>query len=139
MFLLKIRQILLAKIIGLTYSVRMGKTDAKAVGKRIKALRETLGISQREFCKLLSLSGGYIAGIEVGLREANDRLVKLIASEFNANKEWLMTGKGEMFINVKKGDERTTRLVAVFNDLPKKYQDVIFGVIDLLRETKSSD
>jgi transcriptional regulator with XRE-family HTH domain len=116
----------------------MDKTDAKAVGKRIKALRETLEISQREFCKLLSLSGGYIAGIEVGLREANDRLVKLIASEFNADKEWLLTGKGEMF-DVKKNDERTARLVAVFNDLPKKYQDVVFGVIDLLRETKDRD
>jgi transcriptional regulator with XRE-family HTH domain len=136
---LKIRQTLLAKPIGLTYSGRMDKTDIKAVGKRVKTLRETLGISQREFCKLLSLSGGYIAGIEVGLREANDRLVKLIASEFNANKEWLITGKGEMFIDAKKSDERTTRLIAVFNDLPKKYQDVIFGVIDLLRETKNRD
>jgi len=128
----------LQKPLGLPILGGMDKTDTKAVGKRIKALRETLGISQREFCKLLSLSGGYIAGIEVGLREANDRLVKLIASEFNADKEWLLTGKGEMF-DVKKNDERTARLVAVFNDLPKKYQDVVFGVIDLLRETKDGD
>ncbi|MDR3312085.1 MAG: helix-turn-helix domain-containing protein [Spirochaetaceae bacterium] len=115
---------------------KMKKTDVKTTGGRIKLLREQLGLSQRAFCKLLSLSGGYIAGIEVGLRTVNDRLIKLIVSEFNVSKDWLLTGEGQMF-DVKTTDERTTRLVALFNDMPPKYQDVIFGVIDVLRNTKN--
>jgi transcriptional regulator with XRE-family HTH domain len=111
-------------------------TRPETIGERIKALRESLGISQREFCKLLSLSGGYITSVETGAREANDRLVKLIVSEFNVNEEWLVSGTGQMF-DTKTNDERTARLVAVFNELPQKYQDVIFGVIDLLRKTKN--
>jgi transcriptional regulator with XRE-family HTH domain len=110
------------------------EADAETVGKRIQTLRKSLGINQREFCKLLSLSGGYIAGVETGAREANDRLIKLIGAEFNVNEEWLVRGKGEMF-DTKTNDERTARLVAVFNELPQKYQDVIFGIIDLLRKT----
>jgi len=103
------------------------------VSQRIKHLRETLDISQREFCKLLSLSGGYIANIEAKLREPNERLIKLIVSEFNVNENWLLTGNGEIF-NIKVKDERSSRLLSLFNDLPRKYQDVVFDVIASLRK-----
>ena len=103
------------------------------ITQRIKLLRETLGISQRDFCKLLSLSGGYIANIEAKLRQPNDRLIKLIVSEFNVNEDWLLTGKGEIF-NIKVKDERSSRLLSLFNDLPRKYQDVVFDVIASLRK-----
>jgi transcriptional regulator with XRE-family HTH domain len=101
------------------------------VGHRIKLLREALRVSQREFCKLLSLSGGYIANIEANLREPNDRLIKLIVSEFNVNEEWLLTGNGQIF-DIKVKDERSSRLLSLFNNLPKKYQDVVFDLIDSL-------
>ena len=94
-------------------------------------MRETLNINQREFCKLLSLSGGYIANIEANLREPNDRLIKLIVSEFNVNEEWLLTGNGKMF-DIKVKDERSSRLLSLFNNLPKKYQDVVFDLINSL-------
>jgi transcriptional regulator with XRE-family HTH domain len=90
-------------------------------------------MSQREFCKLLSLSGGYIANIEANLREPNDRLIKLIISEFCVNEEWLLTGKGQMF-DIKVKDERSSRLLSLFNNLPRKYQNVIFDVIDSLQK-----
>jgi transcriptional regulator with XRE-family HTH domain len=104
-----------------------------AVNQRIKLVRESLGMSQREFSRLLALSGGYIAGIEVNLRPVNHRLIKLIAAEFGVNENWLLTGTGQMF-TVKNTDERATKLVALFKDLPAKYQDVVFGMIELLRK-----
>jgi transcriptional regulator with XRE-family HTH domain len=109
-----------------------------SVNQRIKLLRESLGISQREFSKLLSLSGGYIAGVEVNLRSANGRLIKQIVSGFGVNEAWLLTGKGQMF-TIRNTDERSARLVVLFNDLPVKYQDVVFGMIDLLRQTKDAE
>jgi transcriptional regulator with XRE-family HTH domain len=115
----------------------MDTLDAKTVGQRIKLLRESLKLSQKEFCKLLSLSGGYIAGVEVNIREANDRLIKLIVSEFGVNEEWLRTGNGQMF-DADGADERTARLLVLFNDLPRKYQDVVLGLIDLLRKSEEA-
>ena len=104
-----------------------------SINCRIKELREKLGLSQREFSKLLSLSGGYISGIEVNLREVNDRLVKLIVSQFGVNEEWLRFGNGEVFIK-KKADEKSVRIVSLFNDLPPHFQDVVLGTIELLRK-----
>ena len=109
-----------------------------SINQRVKKIREKIGLNQREFSKLLSLSGGYIAGIEVNLRKVNDRLIKLILSQFDVNEEWLRFGNGEMF-NKKKTDEKTIRILSLFNDLPPHYQDVVLGTIDLLRKAKESE
>jgi transcriptional regulator with XRE-family HTH domain len=105
------------------------------INQRIKLLRENLELNQRDFSNLLSLSGGYIAGVEVNLRPANNRLIKLIVSEFGVSEEWLRSGTGEMF-SVKNNTEKSARLVSLFNDLPPKYQDIVLGVVDLLRKNK---
>jgi len=104
-----------------------------SINQRIKELRKKLGINQRDFSLLLSLSSGYIAGIEVNLRKVNDRIIKLIISEFGVNEEWLRFGNGEIF-KERKTNEKAARIVSLFNDLPPHYQDVVMGMIELLRK-----
>jgi len=107
------------------------------INQRIKELREKLDLNQREFSKLLSLSGGYIAGIEVNLRKVNDRLVKLIISQFGVNGDWLRFGKGEMFSR-KKTDVKAVRILSLYNELPPHFQDVVLGTIELLRKANET-
>lgn len=64
---------------------------------RIKELRKSIGISQPEFAKKISISKGYIANLELGDRKINDRMIKLICQEFDVNEDWLRYGIGEMF------------------------------------------
>lgn len=104
-----------------------------SINQRIRELRNKLGLSQRDFCKFLSLSAGYIAGVEVNLREVNGRLIKLIVAQFGVNEEWLRLGNGDMF-KKKKTDEKEVRIVSLFNDLPPHFQDVVIGTIELLRK-----
>ena len=104
-----------------------------SISQRIKEVREKLGLNQRDFSKLLSLSGGYIGGVEANLRKVNNRLIKLIVSEFEVNEEWLRYGNGEMFLK-KKSNEKAIRIVSLFNDLPPHFQDVVLGTIELLRK-----
>ena len=109
-----------------------------SINQRIKELREKLGLNQRDFSQLLSLSGGYIAGIEVNLRNVNDRLIKLIVSQFGVNEEWLRFGKNEMFTK-KRTDEKAVRILLLFNDLPPHFQDVVLGTIELLRKANETE
>jgi len=104
-----------------------------SINQRIKELRGKLGLNQRDFSKLLSLSGGYIAGIEVNLRKVNDRVIRLIISEFGVNEDWLRFGNGDIFTE-KKTDGKAVRITSLFNDLPLHYQDVVLGTIELLRK-----
>jgi transcriptional regulator with XRE-family HTH domain len=109
-----------------------------AINQRVKELRKTIGLTQRDFSRLLSLSGGYIAGVEVNLRDVNDRLIKLMVSQFSANEEWLRFGKSPMFIR-KKTDEKAVRILSLFNDLPPHLQDVVLGTIELLRKANETE
>ncbi|MCL2722321.1 MAG: helix-turn-helix transcriptional regulator [Treponema sp.] len=109
-----------------------------SINQRIKELREKLGLNQRDFSKLLALSGGYIAGVEVNLRKVNDRLIKLIISQFGVNEDWLRIGKGEIFTK-KKTDEKAVRILSLYNDLPPHFQDVVIGTIELLRKANDTE
>jgi transcriptional regulator with XRE-family HTH domain len=108
-----------------------------SVNRRIKELREKLGLNQRDFSTLLSLSGGYIAGIEVNLRKVNDRVIKLIIAEFGVNEDWLRFGNGEMFTKNKR-NAKAVRILSLWNDLPPHYQDVVLGTIELLRKANKA-
>ena len=102
----------------------------ESIRQRIKQIRETLELSQRNFSMILSLSHSYIAGIESGALKVNARLIKLIVSEFGINETWLVTGEGEMFNQ--NPDEKITKLVGLFKGLSSKNQELIYQIIGIL-------
>lgn len=102
----------------------------EAISQRIKQIRETLDLSQRNFSMNLSLSHSYIAGVESKTLKVNSRLIKLIVSEFGVNETWLLTGEGEMF--GPNSDEKFTKLVGLFKGLSKKNQELIYQIIEIL-------
>jgi transcriptional regulator with XRE-family HTH domain len=101
-----------------------------SINRRIKQIREALSLSQIKFSKVISLSSGYLAGVEVEKRKVNDRIVKLICASFGVSEKWLRTGTGEMFVI--NPDEEFTKLVSLFKELNPQYQDYILKQIDLL-------
>lgn len=64
-----------------------------AINERIKALRQSLHMSQEEFGKTIGLSKSGISNIESGARSVRDAHIKLICSSFNVGENWLRTGK----------------------------------------------
>ncbi|QCT70857.1 XRE family transcriptional regulator [Eubacterium maltosivorans] len=76
-----------------------------ALKERIKALRKQLKMTQEDFAKRLGLARNSIANYEIGRREPTNAIVNSICREFNVNEEWLLTGKGEMFIDFSEGEE----------------------------------
>lgn len=64
---------------------------------RVKILRQALGMSQTDFGTKIGVTRGVINNLDRGLTDLQDPLLSLICSVFNARREWLETGKGEMF------------------------------------------
>ncbi|MDR0320962.1 MAG: helix-turn-helix domain-containing protein, partial [Treponema sp.] len=56
---------------------------------RFIAVREALGITQRDFCKGIYVSQSYYAQIEGGKRPVNDRIIALVCSQYGVSKEFL--------------------------------------------------
>jgi transcriptional regulator with XRE-family HTH domain len=106
------------------------------INERIREIRSTLGLSQVKFSSVIAMSSGYVAGIETGRISVNERLIKLICSSFNVNEAWLRHGESCMFREKLPDDKRFKNMVYMVKGLPIKYQDFLFGVLDMLIKMK---
>ena len=116
----------------------MGKLTIPVINKRIQEIRSVLGLSQIKFASIVAMSSGYIAGVETGRIDVNERFIKLVCSSFNANESWLRYGEGTMFSETLPDDKRFKNLVNTVRSLPPKYQNFLFQVLDMLLKIKDN-
>ena len=67
------------------------------MGYRIRKLRKTLDLTQKEFGRRIGIKGNTVAQYELGRSNPVDSVVSLIIREYNVSEEWLRNGEGEMF------------------------------------------
>lgn len=67
------------------------------MGYRIRKLRKTLDLTQKEFGSRIGIKGNTVAQYELGRSNPVDSVVSLIIREYNVSEEWLRNGEGEMF------------------------------------------
>ena len=93
---------------------------------RIRLLRETLTISQRDFAGRIFISQALLNDIELGIRNINARTIHLISTEFDVNKEWLLSGSGKMFRSPPP-DPQLAKLIEIFKQLDKPLRDYLLA------------
>lgn len=64
---------------------------------RLKKLRKALDLTQTEFAERIGTVQNTITGYESGRRNPSGPVISAICKEFNVNREWLVSGVGEMF------------------------------------------
>jgi transcriptional regulator with XRE-family HTH domain len=91
--------------------------------ERLKAIRKALNVNQKEFSKGIFLSSSFYAQIESETRNINERIYELISQKYKVNKDWLKTGKGEMFASPPPNMnlQQITEIYQELNPLFKKY------------------
>lgn len=98
---------------------------------RIKTVRETLKLSQREFGEKLGVSRDVISNIEYGRVQPKELLLNHMCQLYNINEAWLKTGEGEMFKTseeISKADEALN----LFKSLRPEFQDYALEQIENL-------
>jgi len=113
---------------------------AAEVRERIRKVRETLNVSQREFAKRIFISQTLLGDIELGNRNINDRTVQLISTEFKVSKEWLLSGRGDMFTSPPP-DPQLDKLIDIFKQLDKPLRNYLLeqsrGLLKLQQEKQA--
>ena len=66
------------------------------LGKRVKAIREHYGLPQPLFAKQINKTQGFVSNVETGRSGVSEGTIKEICFLFGVNKEWLVSGAGEM-------------------------------------------
>ena len=101
--------------------------------ERLKAVRTTLKMNQRNFSKTIFLEQSSYARIEQGKIQLNERIIELLCSKFNVNKSYIKFGKDPMFSG-NPPDVKLDQLNQIFNSLNGLFQDyLIIQAKELLR------
>lgn len=74
----------------------MEKLDNRAIAKRIKEVRTYFKLRQEDFAIVIGIRQPTLAQFESGEIIIKDKYIKLICSEFNVKREWLLYGNGDM-------------------------------------------
>ena len=64
---------------------------------RLKELRKTLNLKQREVAENLGVTVSVVGGWEAGVQAIPSTRIYQLCKEYNVRREWLETGVGEMF------------------------------------------
>lgn len=83
------------------------------MNERLKKLRKALDLTQQQLAEHLGVKRNTVAQWELGINAITEQVITSICREFDVNKEWLRTGKGEMFVIQSKEEE----LAAFFGDI----------------------
>jgi transcriptional regulator with XRE-family HTH domain len=76
------------------------------LGERLNYLRKTLlKMTLERFGERLGVKKSTLSAIENNQRELSNQLQHSICREFNVNRDWLLEGKGEPFVELTKGEE----------------------------------
>jgi len=108
------------------------------VNERLKALRQTLNLTQKAFAKSVFISTSFYTQIESGNRKIKDSFLDSVSKVFNVNKGWLLTGKGGMF-DKDPPDIKLEELVAIFKRLNGHFQGYIIDQVKNLEKIQKKE
>ena len=74
------------------------------MNKRLKILRKSLNLTQSEFANSIGIKGSSYCDIENGKASITERTIISICSIYNVNRQWLQSGKGDIFVNINEND-----------------------------------
>ena len=103
------------------------------MNKRIRELRKTLNLSQKEFADKIGLKQNAISYMEKDGSTVTEQNIKTICSQFSVNENWLRTGDGKMFLE---SEKKQREFFDIFEGLSPALQDYLIKTAKDLLETQ---
>ena len=97
--------------------------------ERLKQFRDTIGFTQQKMADALGIKRNTYSLIEKGERSLTARHIDSLVSKLHLNKDWLITGEGDMFITT--SDEED--LLALFRELTPESQEYLIKQLRILQ------
>ena len=103
------------------------------MNKRIRELRKTLGLSQKEFAEQIGLKQNAISYMEKDGSTVTEQNIKTICTQFSVNEQWLRIGGGKMF---RENEKKKKEFFSIFDELSPAFQDYLIKTAKDLLETQ---
>ena len=109
---------------------------------RLRQIRKYLKLSIRDFSREIKYSHSLYGQVEHGNREPTDRIIQLITSRFNVNKDWILNGNGDMFSSPPP-DVRLEKILEIYNTIDINLKDCLLEqskiLLKIYRDKKDKD
>ena len=93
------------------------------MGERIRELRKSLGLTQKEFADRIGIKPTAIANYENGRNAPIDAVVSLICREFGVSEAWLRDGEGDMIVPSTRQEEIAKYVGELFASKPDPFKE----------------
>lgn len=103
------------------------------MNERIRELRKTLNLSQKEFAEKIGLKQNAISYMEKRGFTVTEQNIKTICSQFSVNENWLRNGSGKMFLE---SDKKRKEFFDIFDKLSPVLQDYLIKTAKDLLDTQ---
>lgn len=103
------------------------------MNSRIRELRKTLELSQKEFAEKIGLKQNAISHMEKKGSTVTEQNIKTICSQFSVNEYWLRTGSGKMFLD---NEKKLKEFFDIFDHLSPVLQDYLMKTAKDLLDTQ---
>ena len=97
-----------------------------------------MNVTQKVFAKSIFVSASNYACLESGHRKIKDSILDSVSKIHNVNKEWLFTGKGEMY-ETAPPDMKLEELIEIFKRLNGHFQEYILEQVRNLDRIQKRD
>lgn len=101
---------------------------------RIRELRKTLELSQKEFAQKIGLKQNAISYMEKSGATVTEQNIRAICSQFSVNESWLRTGIGKMFLE---NEKKQREFFDIFDQLSPALQDYLIRTAKDLLDTQT--
>lgn len=105
------------------------------IGDRVRYIRKEVlkNKSQKDFGDMIGLKANSVSCIETGTNNLTEQTANAICREFRINKEWLLTGKGDI------DDVPEDEVAAVVSDLLEESNPFYDIIISIMKSYKKLD
>ncbi len=94
----------------------------KEIGERLKVVRKTLDLSQKEMADRLGIATSTYQYYERGERDVPAYLIYRLAALFEVSPVWLLTGKGRSFLSAERPSPESKPLEAILSFIRKIWE-----------------
>lgn len=119
--------------------LQKGGEDLSTVNERLKSLRISLGMNQKDFGERIEVAQTYLSQIEKGDRPVTDKISKIVCLQNwngkSVNEEWFLTGNGEMFVPKTKNEQINEMLIDVLKCEDSDFKKRLITALSKLDDT----
>lgn len=92
------------------------------MNSRIRELRKSLNLSQKDFAERIGLKQNAISYMEKQGATVTEQNIRTICAQFSVNEHWLRTGSGKMLLE---NEKKQKEFFDIFNELSPYLQDYL--------------